>query len=72
MEWNHAALFLYSWSKRRRRWRSRRKKKKVVVMLMMMIEGEIRLAPLASCYEHEPSDSIKHEECSTKQVAISS
>lgn len=41
-------------------------------MLMMMIEGEIRLAPLASCYEHEPSDSIKHEECSTKQVAISS
>ena len=35
----------------------------VVLIMMMMIKGEIHLAPLAGCYEREPSDSIKHVEC---------
>jgi hypothetical protein len=34
-----------------------------VMMTTDGIKGEIRLAPLAGCYEHEPSGSIKYEEC---------
>jgi hypothetical protein len=75
MEWDHAVLSLNSWIKwRKRRRRSRRKKKKVVVVLMMMtngIKGKIHLAPLGGCYEYEPSDSIKHEECPYQTMAIS-
>jgi hypothetical protein len=33
-------------------------------MMMMAngIQGEIHLAPLAGCFEHETSGSMKHEE----------
>jgi hypothetical protein len=44
--------------------RSRRKKNVVVTMMMTNgIKGEIRLAPLAGCYELESSGSITYEEC---------
>jgi type II secretory pathway pseudopilin PulG len=43
MEWNLAALTLYSWSK----WRRSSRRKKKVVVVMMLIEGEIHLAAVS-------------------------